>query len=210
MTDVKRNYDASRRQAQADASRARVLAVARARLLRDGYAATTIADIAADAGVAAKTVAKQFGNKPGLVKAVFDAALVGDGEAGPLADREHIAAIHAEPDARRKLERFAEALTAMLPRTAPIQLLLREAATDGELSDVWAGIKAGRLAGMTNVAQNLASGRHLRKGVTAEHARDILWAYSAPELFELLVGERGWTHKRYAQFLTDALCAALL
>jgi AcrR family transcriptional regulator len=187
-----------------------VIDVARQRFLRDGYAATTVPAIAAEAGVAAKTVAAQFGNKAGLMKAVFDAALVGDAKPGGLEERDHIAAIHQEASAVRKLEMFAAALTAMLPRTAPIQLLLRQAGTDAELAQVWATIKAGRLAGMTNVAQNLEAGGHLRRGLTADAARDVLWTYSSPELFDLLVGERGWTLPRYTEFLVDALKAALL
>src|SRR5579864_5126807 len=130
MSPVKRNYDSSRRKEQARESRRRVLDAARTRLLRDGYAATTIAQIAADADVSPKTVTKQFANKPGLVKALFDIALVGDDDAGSLEERDQIVAIHAEPDARRKLERYAEALAAMLPRTAPIQLLMRQTGSD--------------------------------------------------------------------------------
>ena len=210
MSDVKRSYDASRRQAHAEANRARVLEVARARLLRDGYAATTIAQIADDAGVSAKTVAKQFGNKPGLVKALFDVALVGDNEPGTLEERGDIVAIHRETDPRRKLRRYADALAAMLPRTAPIQLLLRQAGTDRELARVWESIKAGRLAGMTNLARNLADGGHLKPGLTVDDARDILWTYSSPELYELLVQERGWISPRYAAFIAEAAIGALL
>jgi len=210
MSTVKRNYDSSRRQESARENRRRVLEAARSRLLRDGYAATTVAQIAADADVAPQTVTKHFGNKPGIVKALFDVALVGDDEGGALEARDNIVAIRDEPDAHRKLAMFAEALAAMLPRTAPIQLLLREAGSDGELAQVWRTIKAGRLAGMTNLANNLAVGGHLRTGVTADDARDVLWTYSSPELFDLLVLERGWSTSRYAEFLTTATSALLL
>jgi AcrR family transcriptional regulator len=178
-------------------------------LLRDGYAATTVAQIAADAGVAPKTVAKQFGNKPGLVKALFDVALVGDDDGGALEERDPIIAIHDEPDPRRKLQLYGHALAAMLPRTAPIQMLMRDSG-DPVLASVWAGIKAGRLAGMTNLANNLAAGGHLRPGVTAEDARDVLWTYSSPELYQLLVVERGWTSDRYADLVATGTAASLL
>ena len=209
MSPVKRNYDASRRQQQARESRLRVLEAARTRLLRDGYAATTIAQIAADANVAPKTVAKQFGNKPGLVKALFDVALVGDDNGGALEERDPIVAIHHEPDPRRKLRLFGSALAAMLPRTAPIQMLVRDSG-DPALAKVWAGIKAGRLMGMTNLAENLAAGGHLRPGVNAEQARDVLWTYSSPELYQLLVVERGWATDRYATFIATGAAASLL
>lgn len=210
MPPVKRNYDSSRRRAQARQSRARVLDVARTRFLRDGYAATTIADIAADADVAPQTVAKQFGNKPGLVRALFDVALVGDDDETPLAAREWIVAIHEEPDPRVKLRMYADTLASMLPRTGPIQLLAREASADPGIGEVWRGIRAGRLAGMTDLARNLEAGGHLRAGVGVDEARDVLWTFSSPELYELLAIEREWSTERYAAFVADGAIAALL
>jgi AcrR family transcriptional regulator len=210
LPPVKRKYDASRRQDTARQNRQRILDAARTRFLRDGYSSTTVADIAADAGVAPQTVTKQFANKPGLIKALFDQALVGDDLPDPLESRPGIVAMHEQPDARAKLRMYADTLATMLARTAPIQLLLRQASADGELAEVWAAIRAGRLAGMTNLAGNLAAGRHLRPGVTVEDARDILWTYSSPDMYELLVMDRDWSAARYADFLADAVIAALL
>lgn len=212
MGSVKRKYDASRRQALAGQTRARVLDAARTRFLRDGYAPTTIAAIAADADVAPQTITKHFANKPGLVRALFDVALVGDDDGAPLAVRPEIIAMHDEPDPRRKLRMYADALATMLARTAPIQLLLREASAGGDaaISEVWTQIQGGRLIGMTNLAQNLADGRHLRAGVSVEEARDLLWACSSPDLYDLLVLRRGWSAQRYAAFLTTTTVANLL
>jgi AcrR family transcriptional regulator len=207
---VKRNYDSTRRQELARQGRARILAVARSRFLRDGYAATTMAAIAADADVSPQTVTKHFGNKPGLVKALFDVALVGDDEAVPLAARPWITAIHDEPDPHRKLRLYAEALATMVPRTAPIQLLAREAVGDPAVAEVWEQTRVGRLLGMTDLAENLAAGDHLRDGVSMEQARDVLWAYSSPELYDLLVLERGWTTDAYAEFIALGAIASLL
>src|SRR6516225_1423420 len=99
-----RPYDSSRRQAQARQTRAATLAAARARFLDHGYAATTIGQIAADAGVSVETVYKAFANKAGLLKAIFDVAIVGDDEPIPLEQREMVARINAEPDGRKKLQ----------------------------------------------------------------------------------------------------------
>ena len=210
MPDVKRAYDASGRREQASAARSRVLRVARTRFLRDGYAATTVAAIANEAGVSPKTVAKQFGNKPGLLRALFDVALVGDDEPGGLEERADIMAIHAEPDAQAKLALFAHTLAEMLPRTAPVQLLLLETVSDPDLARVWTAIKAGRREGMLNLARNLADGGHLRDGLTTGQAADVLWAYSSPQLYELLVLERGWTPTQYSDFISRTLVAFLL
>src|SRR6476659_6509325 len=99
-----RQYDSSRRQARAQESRAAVLRAALDRFLEQGYSSTTIAQIAGDADVSVETVYKTFGNKAGLLKAVFDVAVAGDDEPVAMADREFVAQIQAEPDARRKLE----------------------------------------------------------------------------------------------------------
>ena len=83
-----RAYDASRRQEQARRTRAQILDVARRRFLDDGYAATTVATIAEEAGVSVETVYKAFGNKPGILKTLFDVAIVGDDEPVPLEDEQ--------------------------------------------------------------------------------------------------------------------------
>ena len=187
-----------------------MLDTARRLFMEQGYVTTTIAGIAAEADVSVQSVTKNFANKPGLVRALFEIALVGDDEGTPLADRSWIHAIHAEPDPSNKLRMFADTLAAILPRTAPIQLLIREAAGDPGLDEVWQQIKFGRLMGMTDMANNLAEGSHLREGVSVEQARDVLWTYSAPEIYELFVLERGHSTEDYAAFIASGTVAALL
>jgi len=63
---------------------------------------------------------------------------------------------------------------------------------------------------ITAFATNLKQGRHLRKGVTLEQARDVLWTCCAVELYELLVVHRGWSPKRDGEFAAAAAVAALL
>jgi hypothetical protein len=63
---------------------------------------------------------------------------------------------------------------------------------------------------MTHNAHNLADAGHLRDGITTEHAAEVLWTYSSPELYELLVINRGWPPRNYGAFIADAMIAALL
>jgi AcrR family transcriptional regulator len=211
MTERKtRTYDASRRRELAAQSRARVIEVARRHFTDHGYAASTIASIAAEADVSVQSITMNFGNKPGLVRALFDVALVGDDDATPLADRSWITAIHAEPDPHKKLRMFALTLARILPRTAAIQLLVRDAAADPGLDAVWQQITFGRLMGMTDMANNLEAGGHLRPGVSVEDARDVLWTYSAPEIYELIVIQRGRSTDDYANFVATGTIASLL
>jgi AcrR family transcriptional regulator len=206
-----RRYDASRRQAQARATRRAVLDAARERFLEQGYARTTIAAVATGAGVSVETVYKAFGNKPGLVKAVFDVAVVGDDEPVPMLQREFVQRNIAEPDPRRKLLAYGEHLAVTAPRIGPVQLVVKEAAaTDPGAAAVWEQLQHERLMGMTFFARNLDEGGHLREGVSVEEARDVLWAHNSVELWELLVRLRGWSDERYGRWVGHQLVAALL
>ena len=122
-----RSYDSSGRQAQARRTRAAVLEAARAAFLDHGYAATTLGTIAEQAGVSVETVYKAFGNKAGLLKAVFDVAIVGDDEAVPLAARDMVARINVEPDGAKKLAIYSREYAVRAERSVPIQLLVRDA-----------------------------------------------------------------------------------
>ncbi|HEV2886021.1 MAG TPA: TetR family transcriptional regulator, partial [Jatrophihabitans sp.] len=79
MTDVKRRYDSSGRQQQARRNRNAVLDTAQRRFVQEGYAATTVAAIAGDAGVSVETIYKSFGGKAGLVAAIWQRGLTGQG-----------------------------------------------------------------------------------------------------------------------------------
>jgi AcrR family transcriptional regulator len=204
-----RRYDSSRRQQQADQNRAAVLAAARDRFLVDGYTATTLAAVAGAAGVSVETIYKAFANKAGVLKAVVDVAIAGDDEPRQMADRDVIGAIVNEPDPARKLERYGAHLADTMPRSAPVQLLARDAAAaDSGAADVWAQIRGEILHAMTLFAENLGATGRLR--VSTDEARDLLWTYHSPELYELLVLERGWTPARYGDFFAAAVTAALI
>ncbi len=92
-----------------------------------------------------------------------------------------------------------------------ILLLIRDgAAGSADVAALRAELDDQRLRRMTQNARTLASRRFLRKGVSVERAAEIMWTYTSPELYELLVLGRGWSAKRYGDFIADALVAALL
>ena len=79
-----RRYDSPRRREQAASTRLEILEAARRLFERDGYAATTMATIAAEARVALKTVYVAFETKSGVLRALWNLTLRGeDGEDGP-------------------------------------------------------------------------------------------------------------------------------
>jgi AcrR family transcriptional regulator len=211
VVNSSRSYDSSRRQAQARQTRLAVLDAARRLFLELGFSSTTMAAVAADADVSVETIYKLFGNKPGLVKAVFDVAIVGDDEPIPLMQREFVQRNIAEPDPRKKLIAYGAHLAVVSPRACPIQLVVRDAAaTDAGAAEVWARLQTERLTGMTVFARHLREGGHLRKGVTMEEARDVLWTHNSVELWDLLVNQRQWSSKRFGKWIGQQLIAALL
>jgi AcrR family transcriptional regulator len=206
---IPRRYDVTSRQEQARASRRRVLATATQMFIERGYADTTVPSVARAAGVSAQNVYKAFGNKPALLKAVFDVAMAGDDEPPTMMQREALTRIREEPDPREKLRRYGRFVADTAPRHTPIQLLARAAAnTDPDAAAVWNQLCAERLHGMTMFARGLAE--HLRDDVTVDDARDLLWTHNSPELYDLLVNARGWSPHKFGQWLSASLIAALL
>ena len=207
----RRSYDSTHRQEAARQTRLSILEAARRQFLSEGYAGTTVSGLAKEAGVSVETIYKVFGNKPGLAKAVFDVAVVGDDEPVPMLQREFVRRNMAEPDARKKLLDFGSHVAATSTRTAAVQLVLRQAAaSDAGAAKVWAEMQEEHLRGMTLFASHLRDGGHLRSGVSVAEARDVLWTHSAVELWDLLVNQRGWSKARFGKWVGLQLCAALL
>ncbi len=208
---ARRAYDATRRLEAARRSRRTVLEAAQRLFLERGFAATTMVDVAGAAGVSTKNLYKVFGNKVGLAKAVFDVAIAGDDESVPMVERSSLMKVREEPDPRRKMMFYGEHLASVAPRHVPFQLVILDAAAnDSEAAKVWDQLQAERLRGMAMFANSLAAEGHLRDGVTATEARDVLWTYNSAELYRLLVVERRWSAKRYGRWIAAALTAALL
>ena len=74
----KRRYESKRRLEQAQETRRAILDAAQRRFEQRGYAASTVAEIAADAGVATKTVYLAFESKGGLLRALWNLLLRGE------------------------------------------------------------------------------------------------------------------------------------
>lgn len=207
--NTRRRYDSSGRRERARQTRDHIVEVAEGLFLAHGYAATTIAAIAAAARVSVETIYKSFGGKPGLVGAIVDKGLAGTGPVPAEQRSDHIR--DTEPDPHRILAAWGAFVTEIAPRVAPILTLARDAAaSDPEIAALLKEIDAARLKRMTQNARGLYEAGHLRPDITPGQAADILWAYSSVELYDLLVIRRGWPADRYGHFAGQAMIAALL
>jgi AcrR family transcriptional regulator len=211
IPDVKsrRRYDSSGRRQQAGRNREAILEVARRLFLSEGYAATTVAAIAQASNVSVETIYKAFGGKPGLVKAIYERGLEGSGSVP--AERRSDAMRSGETDPRKIIENWGAFVTEVAPLSAPILLLVKTAAaSDPEMAQLLEEADRARLARMEHNARDLYERRLLREGVTLEQARDILWLYSSPELYELLIVRQRWPIDRYGRFVSGGMIAAQL
>ena len=206
---VKRRYDATGRRQAAARTRAAILDAARELFTERGYAATPMTAIADRAGVALDTVYASVGRKPELARLLIETAISGTGQAVPAEQRDYVQAIRAAPDAGTKIAIYAAAITAIAPRLALVLAIIQQAAPDEpELARVWDEIAERRAANMRLFVADLASVHPLR--LDADEAAEIVWATNAAELYQLLVGQRGWTPQRYERFLADTWYRLLL
>lgn len=204
-----RAYDSSRRREQARKVQARVVDVAREMFLQHGYGATTVAAVGAAAGVSVESIYKTFGGKPGLVRAIQEAGLAGVG-AVPAPERSDALSARAISPAAI-VRGWATLAAEVTPRVAPIMLLVRSAAaSDPDMAVLQEQLSQQRLERMTHNARRLAEHGHLRKGLSIENARDVMYTYTAPELYELLVLSRGWALEAFGDFVYRGLVAELL
>jgi len=206
--NARRPYDSSRRQERARAAHDALLDAALKLFTRDGYAATTIESIASAVEVSAATIYKTYGGKPGLVRALCERALGGRGPVHAEQRSDSLRATAADPF--EVIKGWGKLTAEVAPRVAPILLLLRDAASgDAAAAALHAELDSNRLRRMTENARFLVDNGHLRTGVGLAQARDVLWTYSSPELFDLLVRRRRWSVNRYSQFVAEAIAAAL-
>ena len=200
---VKRRYDASKRRQAAERTRQEILDAALALFSDRGYAATPMTAIAERAGVALDTIYASIGRKPDLARLLIETAISGTSEAVPAAERGYVQAVRAAPDAATKIAIYAAAMRTIAGRLAPVLGIIQQAApSDPELAALWREIAERRADNMHRFVTDLAAVGTLR--VNPADAADIVWATNAPELYQLLVGQRGWTPDRYEQFLADA------
>ncbi len=204
-----RVYDSRGRQAQARRNRDAILDVARAAFLARGYAATTMASIAGEVGLSVDTVHKAFGGKAGLVRAIYERSLAGEGPVAAPRRSDNMQV--AEHDPRTIVRHWGTLSTEVAPLVAPVHLLIRDAAaTDPEMAALVRDSDRQRRERMRHNARTLADRGHLKPGITLEDATDVMWTYSSPELYELLVIRCGWNLTRYGRFLAESIAAALL
>jgi AcrR family transcriptional regulator len=205
----KRRYDSSGRQAQARRTRQAILDAAQRQFLAGGYAATTIAAIAAEAGVSVETIYKAFGGKPGLVRAIYQRGLVGQQPIPAYQRADELR--ERETDPRTIMRNWGTIASEVGSVVSPIARLVRAAAaSDPDMAALLRANNDVRERRARHHARFLKQRGYLREGVTLAQATDILWTCTSDELYDLLVTQRGWSPPQFGRFLGEYMIATLL
>jgi hypothetical protein len=168
----RRRYDSPRRRAQAAATRREILEAAERLFEERGYAAATIAAIAAEANVALKTV---------------------------------------YVDSERQLRLAARHSREVKVRVGALFEVIRGAAlVDPDIAELWARIQREFHAHQRTIVESLAEKNSLQEGLSVDRGADILWTLNHPSLWQLLVGERGWTPEEHEEWWSEIACVQLL
>ena len=209
--EAQRSVDGKRGQARTRLARSAVVEAARTLFLERGYGPTTIEAISAASDVPAATVYRLFASKRGILKALVDLSIVGDDETAPLADRPHVRSLFADPDPTNQLAGLVGITAQVNSRTGPIyRILVSAASSDPDAAGLLDELTHQRHEGQRRIARSLARAGALRPKLRERDAADIIHALVSPEVYGLLVIDRGWPSERYERWLTAILIDQLL
>jgi AcrR family transcriptional regulator len=206
-----RRYESPHRREQATATRRQILESAQRLFEQQGYAATTMAAIAAEAGVALKTVYVAFESKSGVLRALWHLLLRGADDNIAVQDRDWYREVLAEPDPQRRLRLNARNSRVVKERAAAVMEVIRTAAPlDPDIDALWGRIQSDFYANQRVIVEGLAEQRALRPGLDVTRAADILWTLNHPDVWRLFTGARGWAADDYERWFADTACEQLL
>ena len=173
-----RRYHAPRRATAAAQTREAILHAAQDQFQARGWAATTIAAVAADAAVSPKTIQALFGTKAALLAAAVDYAIAGDTADVPVIARQSARSVESAPDAATMLDRHAGHVVAINTRSAGLAQVVESAAGSSPLmAGLWEQMTANRRFGARWAATTLLTKPGTRAGLTLDQAeRDFVIA----------------------------------
>lgn len=213
--EFSRNRPGLSRRQRAARTRTAIIEAAHVEFAKRGYHATTMASIAARAGVAVQTVYFVFRTKPNLLADVIGASVMGltaDGEfaENPEESDWYFDAMNAD-DGSSALERFVTGGIPIFSRTAAVADAARVAGqTDDDARAVYARGEEYRRTQFGRFVRSLDERGLLRHDLDVERATDILMTMFGSQTYLSFTSDHGWTPPEFADWLTGVLPAMLL
>jgi AcrR family transcriptional regulator len=203
-------YNSPLRERQALQTRERILNAARETFREHGYGASTLGDIARAAGVAEPTVRAVFKTKPNLVEHLLRLAVRGEDNELQLHQREAFNHMLAATDPDTLLDRLADIAESLHSRSWDVmEIVAGAASSDPAIAELHDERRRARLANQKTVAKRLDELGALPDETSLDTIADLLWLYTAPENYRMLVIERNWSAKRYRSWFRNAVAAIL-
>jgi AcrR family transcriptional regulator len=170
-----------------------------------------MAAIAEEAGVSLKTVYVAFETKSGVLRALWNFLLRGDQEEIPVGERPWYREVVEEPDPARVVRLTAKNSRMVKERAGAVMAVIRSAAPlDPDIAGLWGRIQSDFHANQRGIVEALSKRKAVRRGLTVERGSDILWTLNHPDVWHLLVGERGWTPEQWERWFEATMAAQLL
>jgi AcrR family transcriptional regulator len=193
------------RSQRAQQTRLRITRTAYELFIQRGYPATTMGDIARAAGVAVQTVHFVFGTKAQLLHAVYDFAVIGDGDQIPPEQQPWYTQMTTADQLLDALRLLVDNVGQVLARTAPLDDYVRAASFDPDPAHVRAQKEKQRRDAWTDILDHLIARFPLRAGLTRHRAVDLLLVLLGPATYQTLVTEYGWPPQAWSTWCTTAI-----
>ena len=180
------------------------------RFCDQGYAGTTMAQIADDAGVAVQTVYFAFHTKSALLSRAVDFAVLGEDEPLPPERQPWYRAMAAEPDLTEAIRYFVDGVGWVTRRVIPIERAARVAADgDPDTKRVLDVHEEWRAKGYEAALEILRSKGDLAPGMSLERATDLLLLLVGSDAYGYLVDDRGWSHAEWVNWTAKVIAEQL-
>ena len=147
--------------------------LARELFLDRGYAGTSIADIAAAAGVSSQMIYAAFGGKAGILNRIVDVAAGGDETEVLLRDRPEALDVESIKDPADRLRAMARRSAALTERVGPVLTMVDSVSgADEAVGELRANLEEAMRTDSLAVARRALA--DLRPGLTVEEVADVL------------------------------------
>ncbi|MDX2813855.1 TetR family transcriptional regulator [Streptomyces sp. PA03-5A] len=202
---TKRAYVSPLREQAAARTRAVILEQAEQLFAERGYGRVTVADIAAAAGVASKTVFASVGSKSEVLDRIVDKAVVGSGYEGAvariLAVRTPEGVLRALADGTRAGNESQFKAHEAIQKALPVH-------ENGEA--LWERATADYREALRAVARHFLAVSAPAPRYSPEETADLLWFWFGPTGWRTLVVENGWSWDRAEEVLYRTAMDALV
>jgi AcrR family transcriptional regulator len=199
-----RRYDSRARRAEADNRRATIVTTAARLFLDQGYAETTIAQVAEEAGVSPQLIYAAFGGKAGLLAGALDRIAAGDDQPILLRDRPESLALIEIRDPRERLRAAAAQMADLNARSGRLLTLVdRVAGSDPAVAELQAKMLNAMREDHRVHVDRLAAG--MRPDLGPARLADVTRMITGYQMWYGLVVDGGWSQEQYEEWLGDAI-----